>query len=153
MSLLQSPVMDIEHYCLNGTFGVCVYVCLFTLILRERRQGHITGSAHFHPGLRERVPGGPRPHRDCHPHTPLPPSAPDPIYPAWPGPAVPSQVSSYGQHLMAKSIVRSLPQLPALPVITGVSLTQVQILTVPFPIHVILSKLIFNPSKTKCSHL
>ena len=105
----------------------------------------VTGSAHSQPGLRERVPESLVPHRDCHPYPPLPPSAPDPTCPAWPSPGAPSQVSSYGQHLMAKRLVRSLPQLLALAVIPGASLTRVQILSVRFPIHVTLSKL-FNPS-------
>lgn len=104
---------------------------------------------HVHPGLREGSEGV-QALRVADPHAPLRPKTPNILpSPAQQGRAT---VSSYGQELAAKRIVRSLPQPPALTVVTGVSLTRVLILTVPLPVRVTFSKL-FNSAKTKCSHL
>lgn len=74
------------------------------------------------------------------PHAPLCPKTPNILpSPAQQGRAT---VSSYGQELVAKRIVRSLPQPPTLTGVTGVSLTRVLILTVPLPVPVTLSKLL-----------
>lgn len=43
-------------------------MCVFIHFDTERE---VTGSAHSHPGLRERIPESLGPHRDCHPHLPF----------------------------------------------------------------------------------
>lgn len=75
--------------------------------------------------------GSPGPTRDYDPHVPLLPSALAPyILPSAAQQGL-AKVRNYGQNLMSKSLVRSLPQPPAFRVVTGVS-----DMGSPLPVHV-----------------